>query len=255
MKRILILFLALWAVSAKAQFTFVQSAWNSSAGGAPATTTLSLPSVGAGHLVVVSICYLGSTTGWTMSSLTDGNGHNFTFSPNSPWQWNSAARYVWLAYMLSAPSGTMTITATPSIAHGISIHAIEFSYTGVASFDKDANAAPVSGTTPANTPSITPTNSGSLLYAAGVADPNTQAGTFSGVGGSWTKGTGGSVASDANDSWDEYILSASGATSVNFTITGSANSGWNASAMAFFTNGSTVSDFNKERKLEQIDPS
>lgn len=216
-------------------FSFVQAAWNSTAGATPTTTTLSLPSVGLNSLVCVSIVYLGSTTGWTMSSLTDGNGNNFIFTPHSPWQWNSAARYVWLAYMLAAPAASMTITATPSTAHGFSIHAAEFSYTGACFFDKDVNAAPTSGTSPVNSPTITPTNPNSLLYAAGTPDPNTGSGSFINVGGGWTQGSGGAIAADSNNSWDEYTLSGTGATPVNFGVIASAGSGWNVSAMSFFT--------------------
>src|SRR5882724_8134917 len=134
-------------------FTFVQAAWNSTAGSTPATTTLALTPT-SGNLICVAVDYLGSGTGFTIT-LTDGNGHNFTFSTNSPFQYSTTGRFIWLGYILSAPSSAaMSITATPTIAHGLSIHAVEFSYTGgTATFDKDLQGAPTTGTTPINTPS------------------------------------------------------------------------------------------------------
>jgi hypothetical protein len=219
-------------------FTEVQKAWNSSAGTtpSPATTTLSLPSVAAGHLVVVAVCYLGASTGFTLT-ITDGNGHTFTQPTGSPFAYSGGARFIWLGYILSAASGSMTITATPSVAHGLSIHAIEFSYTGGScSFDKTANAGPSTGTTPINTPSLTPTNAAELIYAAGISDP-ASAGTISAVGGSWVEGTRGTINSDGNNSADAYQLSISAATAVNWTVSGSSNTGWNAASMAFSISG------------------
>jgi hypothetical protein len=220
-------------------FTFVQSAWNSSAGVVPsqATTTLSLPSVAAGNLVVVAVCYLGSSTGFS-TTITDGNGHTFTQPSGSPFEYAGTARYIWLGYILSAASGSMTITATPSVAHGLSIHAIEFSYTGgSATFDKALQGTTSTGTTPINTPALNPTNAGSLVYLAATPDPSAGSGEISATNSPWVQGTRGTINSDTNSTVDAYILSVSSAQAANFTVVSSANTGWNAAAMAFFLSG------------------
>lgn len=216
-----------------AQWTEVQKAWNSTAGASPATTTVSLPSVGTKHVVLASVLYLGTATGFTMA-VTDGNGHSFTQTPNSPCIYSTGEK-VWLFYITNTPAASMTVTATPSVAHGVSVHAVEFTPDiGVATFDSDVCANPTSGTTPINTPSITPRKSG-VLYAAALVDPNTGTGAISAAGGSWTGGTQGIIASDSNDTADEYQFAATGATTVNWTTTGSAGSGWVAMSMSMFS--------------------
>lgn len=229
-KGLILAILFLFPFTSFAQWTEVQKNWNSTAGASPATTTVSLTSVVANHTVVTSVVYLGTATGFTMV-VTDGAGHSFTATPNSPCIYPSGEK-IWLFYLLSAVAGNMTVTATPSIAHGISVHAIEFiPATGIPSFDSDACANPTSGTTPINTPSITPVRAG-VLYAAALTDPNVGAASIAGVGAGWTEGTRGVIASDSNDSSDEYQFSATGATAVNWTTTGSAGSGWVAMSMS-----------------------
>jgi hypothetical protein len=216
-------------------FTFVQSAWNSSAGVVPSqsTTTLSLPSVAAGNLVAVSVCYLGSSTGFS-TTITDGNGHTFTQPTGSPFEYAGTARYIWPGYILSAAGGSMTITATPSVAHGLSIHAIEFSYTGgTATFDKVLQGTASTGTTPINTPALNPTNAGSLVYIAAIPDPSAGSGEISATNSPWVEGTRGTINSDSNSTVDAYILSVSSAQAANWTVVSSANTGWNAVAMSF----------------------
>lgn len=211
-------------------FAFVQKAWTSTAGtGTTSPTTLSLPSVGAGNLVVVSVDYLGTTAGFTIS-ITDGNGHSFTLTPNSPFQYNAGAPMVWLGYILSAASGTMTITVTPSSARGLSVHAAEFSYSGVASFDSDAGAFSTTGTTPIKTPGVTPVATDVLYYATAIGDP-AGTGAISGVTAPWTEGTRGVIASDSNNSSDAYILGASGTIPVGWTVSSSTATGWVAAGM------------------------
>lgn len=224
-----LLAIVLWLpVSCFAQWTFVQKNWNSTAGASPspATTTVSLPSVAANHVVMASVMYLGTATGFTMA-MTDGNGHNFTQTPASPCISGSGQK-VWMFYLLNTPAASMTITATPSIAHGISVHAVEFSpATGRASFDSDACANPSSGTTPINSPSLTPARAG-LLYAGVIPDPTTGTGQISGVGAGWTEASRGVIASDNNDSSDEYQFSATASTAANWTVGSSSNTGWNS---------------------------
>jgi hypothetical protein len=220
--------------SAFGQWSQVRQAWNSTAGASPATTSVTLSLVNQSDVVIASVMYLGTAAGFTMA-MTDGNGHSFTQTPNSPCVYSTGQK-IWLFYIISPALATMSITATPSVAHGISIHAIEFTPSaGTVKFDTDVCANPTSGTTPINTPSITPASSG-VLYAAGIPDPSAGLGQFSGVvGGSWTFGTGGIIASDNNDSADEWQVSATGATSVNWTVSSSSNTGWVAMAMSMYS--------------------
>jgi hypothetical protein len=227
-KRLLLLILL--CSPAFGQWTEVQKAWNSTAGSSPATTTVSLPGVASGDTVVVSVMYLGTATGFTMA-VTDGNGHSFTASTSSPCTY-VAGEKVWMFYLINTPGASMTVTATPSVAHGISVHAVEFAPpagTSV-SFDTDSCAVPTLGTTPVTSPSITPAGN-SLLYAGIIADPS-GTGSVSAVGGSWTLGTNGTIASDTGNTADEYQTGATGATVVSFSVTGSSGSGWDAMALS-----------------------
>lgn len=226
----LILSLVILSVSCFAQWSEVQKAWNSTAGTSPATTTVSLTGVGANHVVVASVQFLGTATGFTVA-VTDGNGHSFTQTPSSPCVY-SAGEKVWLYYLLNSTSGNMTVTATPSIAHGLSVHAVEFIPVsgGVVKFDTDACATTSTGTTPLNTPSLTPTIGG-LLYSGALSDPGST-GHISAAGASWTLGTNGTIASDVGQSGDEYQFNATGSTAVNYTVAASANTGWVAMAMS-----------------------
>jgi hypothetical protein len=230
----LALLVAMLGVPCSAQWTQVRQAWNSTAGTSPATTSVTLSLVNQGDVVLVSVDYLGTATGFTVA-VTDGNGHSFTQTPNSPCTYSTGQK-VWMYYIVAPALATMSITATPSVAHGVSIHAIEFAPTaGTVTFDSDVCGNPITGTTPVNTPSITPSKSG-VLYAASIADPSANLGSFSGVvGGSWTIGTVGVIASDNNNSADEWQVSATSATAVNWTVSSSGNSGWVAMAMSMYT--------------------
>jgi hypothetical protein len=214
-------------------FTKVQALWNSTAGGSPATTTLSLTPT-AGNLICVSVDYLGSGTGFTLT-LDDGNGNSFTLTPNGPYQYSTTGRFIWLGYMLVAPSSSpMTITATPSVAHGLSIHAIEFSYTGgTCTFSRGLGSFATTGTTPINSLSDTPTHPNSLVYITAIADP-AGSGTISATGSPWTEGTRGTINSDSNNSVDAYNVSVTANITSNFTVASSSNTGWNAAEMTFF---------------------
>lgn len=234
MIRKLLVLVFLLSTSAFGQWTEIQSAWNSTAGAAPASTAVTLSIVQPGDVVIASVMYLGTATGFTMS-VTDGNGHNFTQTPNSPCTYSTGQK-IWMFYLVSGGLPSMAVTATPSIAHGISIHAIEFTPpAGAPTFDTDVCSVPTTGTTPITTPSITPAQSG-VLYAAAIPDPSAGVGSFTGVvGGSWTFGSGGIIAADNNDSADEWQVSATGATAVNWVVTGSSNTGWAAMAMSMIT--------------------
>lgn len=228
--KFLTLAILLWLpASCFAQWTEVQKNWNSTAGASPTITTVSLPSVAANHVVLASVMYLG-TAAFTLT-MTDGNGHSFTATPKSPCT-TSLGQKVWLFYLTNTAAASMTITATPSVAHGISVHAVEFAPSvGRPTFDNDACDIPTTGTTPVNTPSLTPVRAG-VLYGVVIPDPSTGTGQISGVGVGWTEASRGVIASDNNNTSDEYQFSAVTSTAVNWTVTTSGNTGWDAMLMS-----------------------
>lgn len=183
-------------------------------GAAPAT----------GSLVCVGV--LGFSPATVLSTVQDGNGNPYVITPNSPSSVNSGtAGYAWLAYLLSAPSNahaTITATFNNNLPFNFDIFADEFAVSGGTQvFDKDivgnGNGATV------NTPTITPTNSGSLLFAYSAAGSG-----ISSANSPWSQ-AGGAIATDGSDA--EYVLSASAGTAVNFSQTPDT---WDAIAMAFY---------------------
>jgi hypothetical protein len=190
------------------------------------TVTLTLPANPTpGDLICV-----GATFSGTISSLSvqDSNSNSYTVTPNSPSPSNAAGN-TWLAYLLIAPSNaTKTIILSWTNSFSVEVWAEEFSISsGTQVFDKDVTGT---GTgTAINTPSITPTFSGELLFSAmacqgtasaPVAYPSTQ--------GLWT-GTVGGIQS-GNDA--EFILSASAATAVNYVQAPSDL--WSGMVMGFY---------------------
>jgi hypothetical protein len=176
-----------------------------------------------GNLVCVAIAAFNGATAMTLNSVSDGNSNSYTVTPNSPSSSNVlSAGSLWLAYFLSASSSaSATINANfSSSILDITTFAMEFAVAGgTQTFDQDVVGSGLAGTS-VNTPSITPTNANSLLFAAvASASGATAAGT------PWTIGQ-----AQSNNA-DEYDLSASSLTGVNFTqISGS----WDSMAMAFF---------------------
>ena len=173
-----------------------------------------------GNTVTVEACPSVAVTSLTVK---DSNNNSYTVTTNSPSTVQSGAGQCWSAYLLSAPANaSATITASWTTTATTPMFADEFSCSGCTiAFDKDAKAnSSVAGTT-INTPSITPTNSSELLYAGAAAG-----GTISAVGSPWTQ----NADIVRNGDWAEYDLSATGATSVNFT---QSSGTWSAMAMAF----------------------
>jgi hypothetical protein len=182
---------------------------------------------GQGNLVCVGVI---GDSGATLNdvSVTDGNNNMYTLSPHSTYAGNGTYGSVTLAYLLSAPSNaSATITANWSNSARADIFVEEFSYRGTANFDQDAAG---NGTgTAVNTPSITPTQSGELLFSVVVVGQSVTAPPPGGTQGPWTGGGG---AIDGNGNSDEYDLSASSATAVVYTQNNSDY--WNAGVMAFY---------------------
>jgi hypothetical protein len=184
-----------------------------------------------GNLVLVTVYFYSGSTSPTCT-IQDSNGNNYTLSPTSPYQppgAGGAYGLIWFGYILSAPSNaSATITATFSLTvpgTGIALMRAEEFFFGncTALFDTDIGGTG-SGSTTINSPSITPSHSGELLYAFGV--PASQIVTANSP---WTQDSAGI---DGNDCDAEYILSsASGATAINFTA--NTTGVWSAMAIAF----------------------
>jgi hypothetical protein len=180
-----------------------------------------------GNLVCVGVNTDSATI--TVTSVKDANNNVYQETPNSPSGFASGVGTTSLFWLIAPANASSTINVTFS-AGGTSnaISADEFSFSGgTATFDKDI-AATGSGAT-VNTPSITPTNSGSLVYAY-ISSLDVTAPTAGGTLGAWTGSGGGFV---ANEDGAEYILNqANSAIAVDATLGGSAP--WAAMAMAFY---------------------
>lgn len=190
------------------------------------TCTLTLTSnPTVGNLVAIS--WHGNTvTGLTCK---DGNNNPYTNSPNSP---NThLGQNDWLAYLAEAPANAdKNITCTWTTAVASNIYGDEFSPNSGNKlvFDKDASGNGNTGTN-INSPSITATNSGSLLYASAVSQAAITAPAADATIGVWTGGHGG----PQGNSMNEYCLTCgTGAVAVNMTQTN--NDIWTAMSMAFF---------------------
>jgi hypothetical protein len=179
-----------------------------------------------GDLVCVGI--MGGH-GLTLGTVKDSNNNSYTITPNSPSSAHDAtAGSIWLAYLLSAPAnatGTITATFSAGTISTADMWADEFYMGSGASavFDKDAVGSGSTGPT-INTPSITPTQTGELLFAHANCDAHVTA-----INGSWIQGDG-TLQSPAFDGAAYILSSSSGATALNFTENGSA---WDSMAMAF----------------------
>jgi hypothetical protein len=157
--------------------------------------------------------------------------------------------YEWVA--TGTPSAAITATIN-SPGTTVNVWADEFVVSGgTASFDKDAAASSSTAGTTINTPSITPTNSGSLLYSCAAAGGTISAPSAGGTLGSWT-GAAGAI---TNGDMSEYDLSASSATAVDYT---QSSGTWSAMAMAFFitASGSLVFEDDSFKRFQpaSIDP-
>jgi hypothetical protein len=166
-----------------------------------------------GNIVCVGIKYQPSTSQATFPTVKDGNNNSYTVIQDSgSVDWANSG-YAYLAYLLSAPANahaTITATFPANVTFG-SIRAEEFSCSAPGcTFDKYGVGGTVSGGGNVVTPSVTPTNTGSLLYC--FACPS---GTISSANPPWTQDAAGI---DGQGADGEYILSSSaGATAANFT--------------------------------------
>lgn len=205
-------------------FTHIQGISNNGIG----VTTLALTlgsNPTAGNIVCVGFCPGAAVTAFTCK---DSNNNSYTVTPNSPSTNISGAGQVWLAYLLSAPANaTKSLTLAWTTTAGVAAWADEFHVSGgTAAFDKDIAAGTSTAGTTINTPSISPTGAGELLFAAASAGGSISAPASGATLGVWT-GSGGAI---TTGDMAEYDLSAGSATAVQFT---QSSGGWSAMAMAF----------------------
>ena len=235
--------LLLAALPAQAAWTHIQGAkGRDTAGNGSATSlTITLGSTPtAGNLICVGLNLAGKTTLPTTISIKDSNSNAYQLTPDTATNGTALAA---VAYLLVAPSNaTKTINVSwTNGAYGVG-WAEEFHSGDSAVYDKDAVKSSGTATTGTpytiNLPSITPAYSGELLYSVANPHNNITAPASGATLGGWTGAAGGI---DSNyDSTAEYILSASGATAVDYTDNTSGDS-YAAAAMAFYSGTYTAS--------------
>jgi hypothetical protein len=192
-----------------------------------------------GNVVIVGIVSNAQTSGGSRPSalaVADANSNSYSATTSTPDVLTISTLpvnlYVFYFVVTGTPSKTINVTWTTSTT--VVCWADEFhKSTGTISFDKDAaGAGAVCSGTSAATPSITPSGSPGMLYAAGVDPDNAlTAPGAAGTLGSWT-GTVGGPEEGATGGNTEYDLSASSATAVNFTC-GASGDTYGAMAAAF----------------------
>lgn len=194
-----------------------------------AVTLTSAPT--AGNLVVCSF-YTYPTT-LTISDVQDNAStpNSYTVTSTSPSLTNTSARAGWIAYLLNAPSGagaTITVTTSAAITYNSDMRCEEFHRSsGTWTYDTSVAGSGTTGTT-INSPSITPSVSGELLYGMATVAYTS---SFTSANSPWTQDSAGIDTSHFATDDGEYILSGSGTTAINFT---QASSGvWNGMAVAF----------------------
>jgi len=208
-------------------FTEIQSVKGANVtSGTTATVTLTTPT--ATNAVFCAIIYYPQSL--TITSVKDNAGtpNTYTVSAHSPAQPNSGAPSTALAYLLNVPASpgaTVTLTMSGTITYNTSIRCTEFHRpSGTWTIDNDfASTSTTAGTT-ANSPTVTASVAGELLFANCVA-ASAQDCTAAGL---WTQDT---TTDATSGTAGEYILAgASGGTAINFTL--SASEVWNAMGIA-----------------------
>jgi hypothetical protein len=209
---------------------------NSGASGAAGSRTVSvklLNPVAAGDFTVCGLSG-AEPTNTSLISIKDQAGNAYALSPQSPTTYLSGAGMGWGAYNLAPPAGNTTVTGTLAAASAhvgqYILHCDEFSSGGgTAAFDKDAVNSNAGPGTAMNLPSISPSVSGSLLYALGNPRWN-----VTGCGSPWVCGGSGiqtSTGFGLGGTATEYITNASGTIPIGFTQNQSGT--WSAVVMSF----------------------
>lgn len=200
-------------------FSHVQGAGNLNLG-AVTTLSVTLPAAPTqGNIVCIGFIVAAAITSLVVS---DANSNNYQYVNGGG---NGGAVFSDLLYLFAPSNATAAITATWTGAAVPTIYADEFSYSGILPIF-DTSAFGFGTGTAVNLPSLTPTYSNSLLYSVCASGGTITAPTAGGTQGVWTGATGG--IQDGNMA--EYVLSATGATPVNY-VQGSAM--WAATTMSF----------------------
>lgn len=181
------------------------------------TASVSVPGVGAGHVLIVVIGWANTTS--TISSVSDGTN---TYSVGVATKAGTGVSQA-IYYVASAAAGSPTVTVTLSATvSGIDLTIYEFS--GVGAVDKTASAF---GTgTAASSGSVTTTVANELLFGAG-----TVSNAFSSGEAGWT-----SYITPFSDLMEYDIVSSTG----SYAATGTAASGsnWVMQLITFQASGS-----------------
>ena len=230
----LILVTSVEVIQAQTVVAHVQG--NSGASGAAGSRTVSVTlvnPVAAGDFIVCGLSGF-EPTNTSLISIKDQAGNSYAVSPQSPTAYLSGAGMGWGAYNLAPPAGNTTVTGTLAAASvhvgQYILHCDEFSSVGgTLTFDKDAVNSNAGPGTAMNLPSISPSVSGSLLYALGNPRWNITA-----CGSPWVCGGSGiqpSTGFGLGGTAAEYITSASGTVPIRFTQNQSGT--WSAVVMSF----------------------
>jgi hypothetical protein len=212
-------------------FTYV----NGNSISASSTPTVTVTVTGAvpvqGDLLIASAMVIqNSGTFPATLSVKDSNGNAYTLSPSSPATGGATNKVMYMAYLVAPSSVTTAVTFTFSTSISTAYCCVEhFSPNGgVVAFDKDSAAANQSGTT-INGPSLTPSQSGELLYTFAYSS---QLPTAAGSGWSNTNNTRSGIV------FDEYMAS-SGSTATTPGSLSGVSSGWYAMMLAFSLGAAT----------------
>jgi hypothetical protein len=184
-----------------------------------------------GNLVIASMHFFGNpNVGTYILSIRDANNNLYTPTPNSPSFYDPNIGQMFLALMLSAPyNATAAVTVTFSnVIATATLVLDEFSCAaGVAALDN--GIIDVGGpSSTVSTPIVPVTHTADeLLYAS----CKTSSFDINGVGGAWTASPSGIPPSD--NILEEYILSASANTAVNFSQGSSSN--WTSIGVSIYS--------------------
>lgn len=209
-------------------FLHAQVTGKNTVNGSSTTLTTTLTNNPAlGDLVCLGFTWFNGTANPPASlTIVDGNGNSYTKSPHSPSGVNALnVGQTYGFYLNNAPANaSKSIIATytdPGASGATELFADDFTVSGgTSAFDLDvAGNSTVAGTT-INTPTVTRTGTGELLYC--YASPQS---AISSVNSPWTQG---SIGTDGTASG--YILSASADTALNMTCV---SGEWDSIGMSF----------------------
>jgi hypothetical protein len=198
------------------------STHDSSGGGITSLTVTFTNNPTTNNLVVVAGC---TTSGSTGLSVSDANSNTYTATTSTPFNTEMG---IWYLVAPSNASKSITLSWTSGATNGV-FYAAEFSGAATASvFEADSAVSSGSGTA-INTPSITTTNDGDLLFAI-TFDTSSNL-TSTPAGSPWSQ-VGSSADSISGQFASEYFVQTThGAQAVNYNVSASAS--WFGMVAAF----------------------